>query len=73
MKMKFQSMGGLTIKDGRLINDKPDGMSGIAQAAMIRKEVKRERKVSMIADGIMRAELREQMFGKQFVKNVKGV
>lgn len=66
-------MGGLTIKDGRLINDKPDGMSGIAQAAMIRKEVKRERKVSMIADGIMRAELREQMFGKQFVKNVKGV
>lgn len=42
MKMKFQSMGGLTIKDGRLINDKPDGMSGIAQAAMIRKEVKRE-------------------------------
>jgi hypothetical protein len=48
-------------------------MSGIAQAAMIRKEVKRERKVSMIADGIMRAELREQMFGKQFVKNVKGV
>ena len=66
-------MGGLTIKDGRLINDKPDGMSGIAQAAMIRKEVKRERKVSMIANGIMRAELREQMFGKQFVKNVKGV
>ena len=66
-------MGGLTIKDGRLINDKPDGMSGIAQAAMIRKEVKRERKVSMIADGIVRAELREQMFGKQFVKNVKGV
>ena len=73
MKMKFQSMGGLTINDGRLINDKPDGMSGIAQAAMIRKEVKRERKVSMIADGIVRAELREQMFGKQFVKNVKGV
>lgn len=56
-------MGGLTIKDGRLINDKPDGMSGIAQAAMIRKEVKRERKVSMIADGIVRAEMREKLLG----------
>ena len=33
MKHKYQSMGGLTVKDGRLINDRPTGITGIAQAA----------------------------------------
>lgn len=59
---KFKSMGGLEVKDGRLVNDRPVGQTGIAQAAMIKQAIKREQKVSMIADGIMRAELRERMF-----------
>jgi len=62
---KFKSMGGLEVKDGRLVNDRPVGQTGIAQAAMIKQAMKREKKVSMIADGIMRAELREQMFGME--------
>jgi hypothetical protein len=63
--LKFKSMGGLQVKNGRLINDRPVGQTGIAQAAMIKQALKREKKVSMIADGIMRAEIREQMFGME--------
>ena len=41
-------MGGLTVKNGRLVNDRPNGMTGISEAAMLKKAVKREKKVSMI-------------------------
>jgi hypothetical protein len=61
--MKFKSMGGLTVKNGRLVNDRPNGMTGISEAAMLKKAVKREKKVSMIADGIIRAEMRENLMG----------
>lgn len=58
---------GLTVKDGRLINNRADGCTGIAQMAKLRKEAKREEKVSMIADGYSRgemmAEAREMMMG----------
>lgn len=49
-------MNGLTIKNGRLINDRPDGMTGIQQAANIKRIVDEDRKIKMIADGIERAE-----------------
>jgi hypothetical protein len=61
--MKFKSMGGLTVKNGRLVNDRPNGVTGISEAAMLKKAVKREKKVSMIADGIIRAEIRENLMG----------
>tara|TARA_R110002020_G_C15883471_1_gene739331 strand:- start:307 stop:495 length:189 start_codon:yes stop_codon:yes gene_type:complete len=47
---------GLYVKDGRLVNDRPDGMSGIEQAAKIKKAVKRARKIEDIAQGIQMAE-----------------
>lgn len=47
----------LTVKDGRLINNKADGCTGIAQLAKLRKEAKREEKVSMIAEGYSRGEM----------------
>jgi len=53
--MKYKSMGGLTVKDGRLINDRVDGLSGIAQANNLRNNIKRANKVSTIADGIRMA------------------
>ena len=56
-------MGGLTVKNGRLVNDRPNGVTGIEEASMVRKAMKREKKVSMIADGIMRAEMRENLMG----------
>ena len=47
----------LTVKDGRLINNRPCGMTGIAEMAKLRKEAKREEKVSMIAEGYSRGEM----------------
>jgi|TARA_B100000787_G_C16150291_1_gene276231 hypothetical protein len=62
MKMKYQSMGGLEVKDGRLINDRRDGVSGIQQAANVRSMMHRAKKVDMIADGIELAEGRKGFY-----------
>jgi len=55
-------INGLYVKDGRLINERPDGINGIEQAANLRKMVKYNKKVEMIADGIERAEMRKNFF-----------
>jgi|TARA_R110000796_G_scaffold219639_2_gene335683 hypothetical protein len=55
-------INGLYVKDGRLINERPDGINGIEQAANLRKMVKYNKKVDMIADGIERAEMRKNFF-----------
>ncbi len=60
--MKYKSMGGLTVKDGRLINDRPCGVSGIQQAANVRKTLHRAKKVNMIADGIELAENKKSFY-----------
>ena len=52
---------GLTVKDGRLINNRPVGKSGIEEAAELRKMVKKNEKTNMIADGIERAEMKKDM------------
>tara|TARA_B110000444_G_scaffold95579_1_gene90491 strand:- start:660 stop:854 length:195 start_codon:yes stop_codon:yes gene_type:complete len=62
MKMKYKSMGGLTVKDGRLINDREPGVSGIEQAARIKKSICRARRVDEIADGIELAEGRKNFY-----------
>ncbi len=62
MKMKFQSMGGLRVEKGRLVNDRPDGITGIAQAAQLRKTLHRAKKVDMMADGIELAEGRKNFY-----------
>jgi hypothetical protein len=62
MDMKYKSMGGLTVKDGRLINDRPCGVSGIQQAANVRKTLHRAKKVNMIADGIELAENKKSFY-----------
>ncbi|MDA0775779.1 MAG: hypothetical protein O2846_05360 [Proteobacteria bacterium] len=51
---------GLYVKDGRLINDRPDGMTGIAKAAMMKKALERQEKAQMIEEGIMRAKMMEK-------------
>ena len=50
------NVGGLYVKDGRLMNDRADGESGIAQAARIKRAVKNDRKINRIAEGIELAE-----------------
>lgn len=54
---------GLDVQGGRLINNRPDGMTGLAQMAANKKIMKRVDKVGMIAEGVsmgyMRAEMME--------------
>tara|TARA_R110002124_G_scaffold68653_1_gene185433 strand:- start:3583 stop:3798 length:216 start_codon:yes stop_codon:yes gene_type:complete len=56
---------GLSIKQGRLINERPNGMTGIAEAANLRRMKKDSYKEQMIANGIERAEMQKE-FKKMF-------
>ncbi len=49
---------GLTMKNGRLINNRPQGLTGIAEASLYRKQMKKQYKIDSIADGIERASMR---------------
>ena len=53
---------GLYVKNGRLINGRPNGMTGIEQAANMKRIIDEDRKIKMIADGIERAEMRKNLF-----------
>lgn len=48
----YSRTGGLEIKDGRLINNRPDGMTGIAQVAMAKSEMTRMKKIQTTAEGV---------------------
>jgi hypothetical protein len=52
---------GLTVRNGRLINNLPDGTMGIQAAADARKMRRREEKINMMADAYERAEMRSEM------------
>ena len=49
-------MNGLTIKNGRLVNERPVGMTGIQEAANKKRNIDEGRQIKIIADGIQRAE-----------------
>jgi hypothetical protein len=51
----------LTVKNGRLINNRPNGVTGIQQAAQIKNDLKREKKIEMMTEAIYRAEMRSEM------------
>lgn len=52
---------GLTVRNGRLINNRPDGQTGIAQASDIRKSMKRAEKVMIVAKGTAMGEMMSEM------------
>jgi hypothetical protein len=54
-------MNGLDIKNGRLINNRPEPVIGLYEMGRMRKARKRADKVSMIAEGNMRSELIEDI------------
>lgn len=58
---------GLTVRNGRLINQAPDGVSGIRQAVDMKKALKKGEKISMIAEGVRMgnnlSEMDEMMMG----------
>jgi hypothetical protein len=59
MKNATYFNNGLYIKDGRLVNYQMDpGMTGISQASLYRKQMKKQYKIDCIADGIERAKMR---------------
>ena len=49
-------INGLYVKDGRLINDRPDARSWLEKAAEIRKAVKRQNNIEQIEEGVRRAQ-----------------
>jgi hypothetical protein len=53
-------MRGLVVKNGRLINDRPTGTTGIQEAAMIRKQEHEAKKVGMIVKAIDIAEMKKK-------------
>jgi len=55
------SFDGLTIKDGMLFNNRPDGQSGIAQAAQVKKAMKTAEKISIVARGTAMGEMMSEM------------
>ena len=67
MKMKgsiYQNNGagmGMPVEGGRLVNNRPDGMTGIQQLAMARKAMKKEAKIEMAAEGYVRGEQISEM------------
>jgi len=52
---------GLTVRNGRLINNRPDGQTGIAQAAEIRKSMKQAEKIMVVAKGTAMGEMMSEM------------
>ena len=62
-KMTPEQMG-YTIKDGRLINMAPCPDMGITKLAQMRKDIKRAKKVRMIAEGNELANANIDLFKK---------
>ena len=54
-------MDGLKVKDGRLINERPEPVIGLYEMGRRRKAMKRADKVSMIAEGNMRSKMIEDI------------
>jgi hypothetical protein len=55
------SYNGLTVKDGMLINNRPDGQTGIAQMSQMRKSIRRAEKISIVAQGNAMGEMMGEM------------
>lgn len=52
---------GLTVKGGRLINNRPDSEMGIVSAANARRQRKKEDKINMQAEAYVRGEQISEM------------
>ena len=56
---------GLTIKNGRLINNRPTGVTGIQEAAKIKQDQKKAKKLEMYSQAVA--------LGIQKAKNVENI
>jgi hypothetical protein len=55
------SYSGLTVKDGMLINNRPDGQTGIAQVAQLKKAIEKAEKISTMSTAFMMGETMSEM------------
>ncbi len=60
-------LDGLEVRNGRLINNAPDGMTGIQKLAMVKKARYVEEKTMIMENAMYRAEMRADM-----MENMKG-
>lgn len=64
MNSIYQQKGsgyGLTQKDGMLINNRPDGVTGIRQAVDLKKAIKRAEKISTMSEAFRIGEMMSDM------------
>ena len=52
---------GLTVRNGRLINERPDGQTGIRQVADLKKAVKRADKIQMMSEAVYLGNIKSEM------------
>jgi hypothetical protein len=52
---------GLTVKDGRLINNRPNSKNGIEKAAELRKALKKAEKIEMYSEAVALGNMKEDM------------
>ncbi len=57
MPQQDNYVDGLYIKDGQLINGRPDSINGIAKAAMMKKAREDMKKIDMITAGIQASKM----------------
>lgn len=55
------TFSGLTVNDGMLINDRPDGRTGIAKLAELKKSIRTAEKISIVARGNAMGEMMSEM------------
>jgi hypothetical protein len=58
---KMMAGSGLDVQGGRLINNRPDGVSGIVQAAAAKKAMKRMSKIEMYSDAVALGNMKSEM------------
>jgi hypothetical protein len=63
---KMMAGSGLDVQGGRLINNRPDGVSGIVQAAAAKKAMKHMDKIDMIATGVSMGNMRSEMMEEEY-------
>ncbi len=51
----------LTVRNGRLINTRPNDVTGIQQAVRIKKDMKKAEKIQMMSDAFYQAEMRADL------------
>ena len=52
---------GLSVNDGMMINNRPDGVTGIRQVADLKKAVKRADKIQMMSESVYLGNIKSEM------------